>query len=140
MRHNGFVAFILTHGRPDRVLTYEKLRKHGYTGKIYIVCDDEDKTLPEYRKRFGDVLVFSKSEIAKTFDEGDNFGDRRAIIYARNACFELARQIGATHFIELDDDYTYFKDIYILECTKQTTKGLYANTGPLLYNINNDIS
>ena len=29
MRHNGFVAFILTHGRPDRVLTYEKLRKHG---------------------------------------------------------------------------------------------------------------
>ena len=49
MRHNGFVAFILTHGRPDRVLTYEKLRKHGYTGKIYIVCDDEDKTLPEYR-------------------------------------------------------------------------------------------
>ena len=33
MRHNGFVAFILTHGRPDRVLTYEKLRKHGYTGK-----------------------------------------------------------------------------------------------------------
>ena len=109
MRHNGFVAFILTHGRPDRVLTYEKLRKHGYTGKIYIVCDDEDKTLPEYRKRFGDVLVFSKSEIAKTFDEGDNFGDRRAIIYARNACFELAQQIGATHFIELDDDYTYFK-------------------------------
>ena len=91
------------------MLTYEKLRKHGYTGKIYIVCDDEDKTLPEYRKRFGDVLVFSKSEIAKTFDEGDNFGDRRAIIYARNACFELARQIGATHFIELDDDYTYFK-------------------------------
>lgn len=94
MRHNGFVAFILTHGRPDRVLTYEKLRKHGYTGKIYIVCDDEDKTLPEYRKRFGDVLVFSKSEIAKTFDEGDNFGDRRAIIYARNACFELADRSG----------------------------------------------
>lgn len=32
-------------------------------------------------------------------------------------------------------------DIYILECTKQkTTKDLYANIGPLLYNINNDIS
>ena len=69
MRNSNFVAFILTHGRPDRVLTYDKLRKHGYTGKIYIVCDDEDKTLPEYRKRFGDVLVFSKAEIAKTFDE-----------------------------------------------------------------------
>lgn len=77
MRHNGFVAFILTHGRPDRVLTYEKRANTGTRGKYSIVCDDEDKTLPEYRKRFGDVLVFSKSEIAKTFDEGDNFGDRR---------------------------------------------------------------
>ena len=51
-------------------------------------------------------VAFEKTDTA---DEGDNFGDRRAIIYARNACFELARQIGATHFIELDDDYTYFK-------------------------------
>ncbi|MFQ7049208.1 MAG: hypothetical protein ACLRR1_11145 [Alistipes shahii] len=73
MRHNGFVAFILTHGRPDRVLTYEKLRKHGYTGKIYIVCDDEDKTLPEYRKRFGDVLVFFQIGDRKDIRRGRQF-------------------------------------------------------------------
>lgn len=88
---------------------WREWQMHPTVPTLYASELDEDKTLPEYRKRFGDVLVFSKSEIAKTFDEGDNFGDRRAIIYARNACFELARQIGATHFIELDDDYTYFK-------------------------------
>ena len=27
-----------------------------------------------------------------------------------------------------------------LNVLNKTTKGLYANTGPLLYNINNDIS
>ncbi len=44
--------------------------------------------------------------MAKTFDEGDNFGDRRAIVYARNACFDIAKKLGYTYFIQLDDDYT----------------------------------
>ena len=107
---DDFCAFILTHGRPDRVHTYDSLIKHGYTGKVYIVIDDEDKSRDEYIKAFGKdrVLIFSKSEIAKTFDEGDNFNDRRAIIYARNVCFELAKTVGCKYFIELDDDYTGF--------------------------------
>lgn len=104
-----FCAFILTHGRPDRVYTYENLKRSGYTGKVFIVIDDEDKTGDEYRKRFGDiVLTFSKREVAKTFDEADNFNDRRTIVYARNACFDLARRVGCTYFIQLDDDYTSF--------------------------------
>lgn len=104
-----FAAFILTHGRPDRVHTYTTLRKAGYTGKIFIVIDDEDKTGDEYRAKYGDaVLTFSKSAVAKTFDEGDNFNDRRAIIYARNACHALAKSVGIKHFVQLDDDYTSF--------------------------------
>jgi len=106
---DDFCAFILTHGRPDRVHTYKTLLRAGYTGKIYIVIDDEDKTADEYRARFGDkVLQFCKAEIAARIDEGDNFNDRRAIIYARNACWDLARQVGCKYFIQLDDDYTHF--------------------------------
>lgn len=108
--NNNFCAFILTNGRPDRVYTYSTLIRSGYTGKIFIVIDDEDKTGPEYIKKFGEnVLIFSKKEIAKTFDEGDNFNERRAIIYARNACWDLAKKVGCKHFIQLDDDYTNFK-------------------------------
>lgn len=105
-----FCAFILTHGRPDNVLTYKTLRRAGYTGKIYIVVDDEDKTRQQYVAEFGDqVLVFSKEDIASRFDEADNFGDRRSIFYARNACFELAERVGCKHFIQLDDDYHEFQ-------------------------------
>jgi len=104
-----FCAFILTHGRADRVHTYTTLRKAGYTGKIFIIIDDEDKTGDEYRKRFGDeVLVFSKAEIAKRFDEGDNFDGQRGVVYARNACFDLAARVGCKYFVQLDDDYTSF--------------------------------
>jgi hypothetical protein len=106
----NFVAFILTHGRPDRVHTYNTLKKLGYTGRIVIVIDNEDKTADEYRKRFGDqVYQFDKAGIATRMDEGDNFGDRRAIVYARNACFEIAEELGIDYFIQLDDDYTEFR-------------------------------
>lgn len=110
MKNKNFVAFILTHGRADKVKTYESLRKSNYSGRIVLIIDDEDNAAPEYYKKFGqeNVEMFSKTEIAKTFDEGVP-GDRRTIVYARNACFNIARKLGYRYFIELDDDYTKFE-------------------------------
>jgi hypothetical protein len=110
MPPDDFCALILTHGRPGNVKTYATLERHGYTGPVFFVVDDEDKTLPEYRKRYGDrVVTFSKAEIAAQFDEADNFNDRRSIFYARNASFDIAKRLGFTYFIQLDDDYYDFQ-------------------------------
>lgn len=111
MENNDFCVFILTHGRPGKVLTFKTLRDNGYTGPIKLIIDNEDKTSEEYYERFGkeNVIMFDKKEIAKTFDEFDNFDDRRAIIYARNACFDIAKELGYKYFLQLDDDYTAFK-------------------------------
>lgn len=107
---SDFAIFILSHGRPDRVDTHSLLLQSGYTGPLYIVIDNEDKAAAQYYARFGDkVIMFDKAATAATFDEGDNFGDRRAVIYARNACFGIAEKIGITRFMELDDDYTEFR-------------------------------
>jgi len=104
-----FAVFILTHGRPNNVKTYKTLQKAGYTGKVYIIIDNEDKTQKEYLKKFNNkVIVFDKKEVSKTFDEADNFDDRRAIVYARNACFSIAKDLNITYFLQLDDDYTEF--------------------------------
>lgn len=106
---DDFAIFILSHGRPDKVITYQTLKKLNYTGDIYVVIDNEDSKESEYRHNYGDkVIVFDKPAIAETFDEGDNFGDRRAVIYARNACFNIAKDLGITYFMELDDDYSGF--------------------------------
>ena len=111
---DDFAAFILTHGRPDRIYTIDTLRGAGYTGKIYIIIDDEDDTEPEYRKRYGDKVVqFCKLDVAKMFDVGDLSQERRTIVYARNACFEIAKKLGLKYFLELDDDYTSFEYRYI---------------------------
>ncbi|HKH27156.1 MAG TPA: hypothetical protein VKA61_02345 [Sphingomicrobium sp.] len=109
MPPDGFAALILTHGRPDNVKTLRTLERSGYTGPVFLVVDDEDTTLPQYREAYGDqVVTFSKADIAARFDEADNFGDRRSIFYARNASFEIAQRLGFTYFIQLDDDYTAF--------------------------------
>jgi hypothetical protein len=106
---SDFCAFILSHGRADNVRTHRSLRYHGYTGKICVVIDNEDSQIKKYQELYGDsVVIFDKAAIAETFDEGDNFGDRRAVIYARNACFEIAERLGIKHFIQLDDDYSSF--------------------------------
>lgn len=108
--NNNFVVFIVTHGRPDRVITINTLRKQGYTGEIYLIVDDEDDSIPEYKKIYGDkVLIFSKQKYINLTDDGDNFDEKRAVVYARNACFEIAESIGVKLFIVLDDDYTEFR-------------------------------
>lgn len=45
---SDFVAFILTHGRADSVITDKTLRKCGYTGPIVYVIDNEDKAAADY--------------------------------------------------------------------------------------------
>lgn len=103
----SFAVFILSHGRADRVKTVDALRKGGYTGEIYIIIDDEDKQREEYERRYGDkVIVFSKKEMDGTFDIGDNLQDRRVVVYARNKCHDIAKDLGLDYFLELDDDYS----------------------------------
>ena len=109
MKNNNFAVFILTHGRPDNVKTYNVIRNRGYTGKIYIIIDNEDPSAKRYYEKFGDeVIMFNKKEIAETFDEADNFNDKRAIVYARNASFDIAKKLNIKYFLQLDDDYIAF--------------------------------
>lgn len=111
----NFAVFILSHGRPNNVITLNTLKKCGYTGEWYIVIDNEDKTADEYYKNFGEerVIMFDKLQIAQTFDTADTFNDRKTIVYARNACFDIANKLGIKYFLELDDDYTGFMHRYI---------------------------
>lgn len=103
-------VLILTNGRPNSVYTFHSLKRCGYTGDIYLIVDDEDKTADEYIKNFGErsIVRFSKEEIAKTFDICDTRQNRQASVYPRNASFDIAKQLGLDYFIQLDDDYTSF--------------------------------
>lgn len=106
---DDFAIFILSHGRPNSVNTIKALKETGYTGKIYIVIDNEDATADEYRKNFGDmVLQFDKKATADEFDTADTTYDMRAVVYARHASQKMAKELGLKYMLQLDDDYSHF--------------------------------
>lgn len=106
---NDFAVFILSHGRPDNVKSWKSLDKAGYTGKRYVIVDNEDKSLNQYKSNFGNSLVvFDKKKIAETVDACDNINRRDSVVYARNYCFQLASELGLAYHLQLDDDYRHF--------------------------------
>lgn len=106
-----FVVFILTHGRADNVYTYKALKQAGYTGRIILVIDNEDADADKYYSLYGEdnVYMFNKLLQALKVDAMGPDNDRKAILYARCACFDIAKNLGYKYFLELDDDYTNFR-------------------------------
>lgn len=111
MMRKDFVVFILTHGRAWEMHTYKSLQKANYTGPIVFVLDNEDITIDSYWYNFGkeNCYVFDKKAVAKKIDTMDQSTDRRAILYARNVCWEIAKNLGYKYFLQLDDDYSNFR-------------------------------
>lgn len=107
---NNFCIFIITHGRPDNVITLKTLKDSGSILPFYLVIDNEDKTKEKYYNKYTNkVLEFNKKEYSLKIDNFDNSGNLRTTTHARNACFDFAEQLNYKYFIVLDDDYTSFK-------------------------------
>ncbi|WP_144268447.1 GREB1-related protein [Desulfovibrio sp. An276] len=113
MRHSSFACFVLTNRRPQNQQTLKSLRKQGYTGKIYLIVDNEDPTICEYKELYGDqVIVFDKEYAASITDRGDNIYKKNTVLFARNMCHKIAKDLGLEYFLELDDDYNNFQYRY----------------------------
>lgn len=110
MIRDNFAVFILAHGRPEKLITVDTLKKSGYTGKYYIILDNEDSTIDKYKELFGEdhIIVFDKEAAEKTFDVMDNFGGRNVVVFARNVCFDIARELNLKYYAEFEDDYEEF--------------------------------
>lgn len=112
---NDFVITILCHCRPYDTTTVKSLRDCGYTGDIILVLDDEDETIPLYRENFPEctIEIFSKDELLKTTDIMNSNVSKSCGVYARNACFDIAKKHGYKYFCEMDDDFLIFPYRYI---------------------------
>ena len=102
-----YVVFILSYKRPHRVKTVEMLKRYNYNGDWFIVLSDTDATIKEYKNLFPDkIVVFDFQEAVKITDYMYN-KPKQAVVFARNAVFDIAKELGYKYFIVLDDDYYY---------------------------------
>jgi len=101
--------FILTHKRPEQQITIATLKKAGYTGDLYLLCDTQDPTLKQYKKLYGDsVKTFDKKAYVNKFDLMTNDVKFNAVVYARNAVYDVAKKMGLDYIVVMDDDYSVF--------------------------------
>lgn len=107
---NNFVIFIISNSRPNNIITIKTLIEAGLTIPYYIVVDNEDNTINNYIDIYKDkVIVFDKKKYYNNIDNFNNLGVYRSTTYARNACFDIAKDLQKEYFLVLDDDYTEFK-------------------------------
>lgn len=123
--NDNFAIFILSHMRAEKVITYKTLIKANYTGKIYIIIDNEDEQKNLYLKKFGDkVIIFDKEKYLSLSDTMDCGGNRNIVLPARNACFDIAKSLKLDYFFEADDDYFDFEYRYPVKNVILKTKSI----------------
>ena len=104
--------YLISKGRPQ-CRTAATLTKMEYPGEWFIVCGNNDNTLPEYKEKWGDerVIVFDWYKQIKETDTLDNFGFDTmpsGAVPVRNATIEISRRRGEKRHWQLDDDYNGF--------------------------------
>lgn len=107
-----FAVFICTHGRPTAQHTFKALRDAGYTGHVYFVVDDEDDTIDgllPLTDEFTHRIMFCKQHYIDTVDIGRRDAKRAAILYAKCACEDFAKEYDLSAFVIADDDITGFR-------------------------------
>lgn len=104
-----FAVFILSHGRANTISTFAALRRHGYTGDMFVVIDNEDDQEYIYRQKFGNAIIqFDKRDYVPKTDLGDLDDDRRIGVLARNFIQDKAQEMGYQYHLQLDDDISGF--------------------------------
>jgi hypothetical protein len=106
MENKDFAVFIMVHDRPENCYTYKTLKRCGYTGDIFLVIDNDSKSLEQYKNIYGNAIItFDKKSIINKYDSGDNSGDLRSTMYKANEIFNIAKDIRKKYFCIMCDDY-----------------------------------
>ncbi len=111
---DDFCVFILSYKRADKMRTIDTLLNSNYTGKYYIILGNDEPDIDSYIDNFGEdkIIIFNKEDYIESSDTCDNFNKINIVLYARNFCFDIAKELGYKYFLVLDDDYTSFEYRY----------------------------
>ena len=108
--------YIMSKGRPE-CLTAQMLSNTEYPGEWFIVCGDNDTSIPQYIERWGKdrIIVFNWKEWVDKTDLMDPFGVENGkpsgAAPARNAIHDISKNRGEKRHWQLDDDFPIFYDV-----------------------------
>ena len=110
---NNFAYFIASYGKPEYIPTLEALKKLNVRYPVYIVVGIDDPKLEEYKKRYNNLLIFSKSTYYDNVDcIGTYIKSDKICTYSRLAVYDYAKNLGIRYVGYLFDDIQKFRIRY----------------------------
>ena len=102
-----FAVFITSYKRANNIVTINSLLDAGYTGNWYVIIEDNDPQLEEYKKRIPKekLLLYNKKEQSKYYDSCDNFNILNTNLNSLSVVFYFAKLLGYKYFYIAEDDY-----------------------------------
>ena len=107
IREFGFQQPIVTDKDGVIIVGHTRLKAAKKLGleTVPVVVADLDEQCWLYKERYGDkVVVFDKKEQAESTDTMTASDDLLSVVFARNACYKIAKGLGLNYFAEFDDD------------------------------------
>lgn len=107
-----YCIIIITHKRPHNQHTLSYLESCNVKVPVFLLVDDEDPSLNEYKTVYGSKVITFHKDKSKS-DLMDNFDGTSSATFARNECFDVAKDLGFEHFIMFDDDVMTIRFRYL---------------------------
>ena len=106
---NNFAYFIASYGKPEKIPTFEALKKLGAKYPIFIVVGDDDPKLAEYRLNYTNLIVFNKNSCLEDIDQiGSYAKTHKVCTYSRIAIQTMAESLQIKYVGYLFDDINNF--------------------------------
>jgi len=122
-------VLVVSYRRAGRVRTLGLLDHIKWTGPTYIVVSSDDEQLSQYQKLYKNLYVFDRFRVI--CDYYDNMPPSGPLA-VRNIAWDIAAELGWTHFVVLDDDYSH---LYIYQVWAQLYPNMVRNKGGMIYRV-----
>ncbi len=110
---DDFAVFITSYKKSNNIITITSLLNAGYTGDWYVIVEDNDPELEEYKKKIPKekLLLYNKKEQSKYYDSCDNFHILNTNLNSLSVVFYFAKKLGYKYFYIAEDDFEgyYYK-------------------------------
>jgi len=122
-------ALIISYRRAGRVRTMQLLQHIKWTGPTYIVVSNDDEQLSQYQKLYKNLYVFDRSRVL--CDYYDNMPPSGPLA-VRNIAWDIASDLGWTHFVVLDDDYSH---LHVYRAWARLYPSIVKNQGGVIHRV-----
>lgn len=142
MGNYSYTVFIISHGSPSVCKTLDVLKSMNFNSEYFIVIDDEDSSIEEYKSNYNNLLIFEKRKYIEETETIMHPKNSCSAVYVKNFIEDYCQLNHIKAFIIIDDDmkklrYRYLENDKLKSCDIININSIFSEY--VKYMIESDI-